>query len=124
MWTMRWRAPAPARGQREYALPTVRRLRPHDHSLPPPGSEKTKDRTPRANGADPARVGQIYFGDNAVKWVRFTSALTHSQLFLELESVIREASATLCVLSETWKRSQWTVKEFFFSTDVSAPIEL
>ena len=48
----------------------------------------------------------------------------HSQLFLELEGVIREASATLCVLSETWKRSQWTVKEFFFSTEVGTPVFL
>ena len=48
----------------------------------------------------------------------------HSQLFLELEGIIREASATLCVLSETWKRSQWTVKEFFFSNDVGTPVFL
>ena len=48
----------------------------------------------------------------------------HSQLFLELEGVIREASATLCILSETWKRSQWTVKEFFFSTEVGTPVFL
>ena len=48
----------------------------------------------------------------------------HSQLFLELEGVIREASATLCVLSESWKRSQWTVKEFFFSTEVGTPVFL
>ncbi|WP_233259010.1 hypothetical protein, partial [Rubrivivax albus] len=27
-----------------------------------------------------AWVGQIYFGDNPAKWVRFTSALTASQL--------------------------------------------
>jgi hypothetical protein len=48
----------------------------------------------------------------------------HTQLFLELEGVIAEASATLCVLSETWKRSQWTVKEFFFSQEVGTPVFL
>ena len=48
----------------------------------------------------------------------------HSQLFLELEGVIREASATLCILSESWKRSQWAVKEFFFSGDVGTPVFL
>jgi len=36
MWTMRWRAPAagPWTGA-STRLPTVRRLRPHDHRLPP-----------------------------------------------------------------------------------------
>lgn len=64
MWTMRAaRAPAPTRGQRAYALPTVRRLRPHDHILAPLGAE-TKDHIPRAFGADP-NPG----------WVRFTSAI-------------------------------------------------
>jgi hypothetical protein len=48
----------------------------------------------------------------------------HSQLFLELENVISEASATLSVLSESWKRSKWTVKEFFFSDEVGTPIFL
>ncbi|OQY01109.1 MAG: hypothetical protein B6I26_05800 [Desulfobacteraceae bacterium 4572_130] len=48
----------------------------------------------------------------------------HSQLFLELESVIIEASATLSVLSEDWKRSHWTIKEFFFSQEVHTPVFL
>lgn len=48
----------------------------------------------------------------------------HSQLFLELEGVIIEASATLSVLSESWKRSPWTVKEFFFSQEVNTPVFL
>jgi hypothetical protein len=48
----------------------------------------------------------------------------HSQLFLELESVIKEAAATLSVLSEAWKRSKWTVKEYFFSEEIGIPVFL
>lgn len=48
----------------------------------------------------------------------------HSQLFLELEGVIIEASATLSVLSEAWKKSMWSVKEFFFSEEVGTPVFL
>jgi hypothetical protein len=48
----------------------------------------------------------------------------HSQLFLELEGVIIEASATLSILSEAWKRSEWAVKEFFFSQEVETPVFL
>lgn len=48
----------------------------------------------------------------------------HTQLFLELEGIIIEASATLSILSESWKRSKWAVKEFFFSEDVGTPVFL
>lgn len=48
----------------------------------------------------------------------------HNQLFLELEGVINEATVTLSILSETWKRSQWTVKEFFFSQEIGTPVFL
>lgn len=48
----------------------------------------------------------------------------HSQLFLELESVIREASATLSILSPDWKRSKWTPKEYLFSEEVGTPVFL
>mgnify|MGYP002713111096 CR=1 FL=1 len=48
----------------------------------------------------------------------------HTQLFLELEDVIREASATLSVLSPSWKASPWTPKEFLFSQDVDTPVFL
>ena len=47
-----------------------------------------------------------------------------TQLFLELEDVIREASATLSVLSPSWKASPWTPKEFLFSQDVDTPVFL
>jgi hypothetical protein len=48
----------------------------------------------------------------------------HKQLFLELEGVIIEASTTLSVLSESWKKSPWTVKEYFFSEEVNTPVFL
>ncbi len=48
----------------------------------------------------------------------------HSQLYLELEGVIKEASATLSVLSESWKRSKWTIKEYLFSDEVGTPVFL
>lgn len=48
----------------------------------------------------------------------------HTQLFLELEDVIREASATLSILSPAWKASPWTPKEFLFSQDVETPVFL
>jgi hypothetical protein len=48
----------------------------------------------------------------------------HGQLFLELEHVIREAVATLSILSPAWKQSHWSVKEYIFSTEVGIPVFL
>jgi len=48
----------------------------------------------------------------------------HGQLFLELEHVIQEAAATLSILSPSWKRSEWTVKEYMFSSEVGTPVFL
>lgn len=48
----------------------------------------------------------------------------HSQMFLELEGVIREATATLSILSPAWKKSQWAVKEYLFSEEINTPIFL
>ena len=47
-----------------------------------------------------------------------------AQLFLELEGVISEATATLCILSPSWKRSQWTIKEYLFSEEINTPVFL
>lgn len=47
-----------------------------------------------------------------------------SQLFLELESVILDAVATLSVISPDWKKSKWAVREFFFSEEARIPIFL
>lgn len=48
----------------------------------------------------------------------------HNHFFLELEGIIIEASATLSVLSEAWKRSKWAIKEYFFSEEVGTPVFL
>ncbi len=48
----------------------------------------------------------------------------HTQFFLELESVITEANATLSILSKHWKASQWALKEFIFSEEVGIPVFL
>ncbi len=48
----------------------------------------------------------------------------HAQLFLELEGVIRDATATLSILSPSWKQSQWTIKEYLFSEEVNTPVFL
>jgi hypothetical protein len=47
-----------------------------------------------------------------------------TQLFLELEAVIQNASATLSVLSPDWKRSAWAAKEYLFSEEVGVPVFL
>jgi hypothetical protein len=48
----------------------------------------------------------------------------HAQLFLELESVISEASATLSVLSPAWKISRMATKEYVYSEEVGNPVFL
>lgn len=48
----------------------------------------------------------------------------HGQLHLELEEVIRDASATLSVLSPDWKLSPWTAKEYLFSEQIETPVFL
>ncbi len=48
----------------------------------------------------------------------------HAQFFLELESVIRDATATLSILSPSWKQSQWTIKEYLFSEEINTPVFL
>lgn len=46
------------------------------------------------------------------------------QFFLELESVIREAKATLSVVTPSWKLSKWTTKEYLFSEETGVPVFL
>ncbi len=48
----------------------------------------------------------------------------HSQFVRELESVITDAAATLSVLSEAWKDSKWTIREYFYSEEVGTPVFL
>ena len=48
----------------------------------------------------------------------------HTSLHLELEEVIRGASATISVLSPAWKQSRWAAKEFLFSEQIGTPVFL
>lgn len=48
----------------------------------------------------------------------------HIQFFLELETVIRDAIATLSILSSDWKKSEWALKEYLFSVEVDTPVFL
>lgn len=46
----------------------------------------------------------------------------HGQFILELEKVIEDAEATLCVLSPSWKKSKWALREFLFSEEIGTPV--
>jgi hypothetical protein len=48
----------------------------------------------------------------------------HTQFVRELEGVIANAVATLSVLSEAWKSSKWTIREYFFSEELVKPVFL
>jgi len=48
----------------------------------------------------------------------------HNDLYLELEGVISEASATLSCVSPDWKQSRVAVKEYHFSVEVGIPVFL
>ena len=48
----------------------------------------------------------------------------HGQMFLELERIISEASATLAILTPDWKRSKWAYREYVFSEEIGTPIFL
>lgn len=46
------------------------------------------------------------------------------QFHLELEGVIRDSEAVLCVVSPDWKKSKWTPREFLFAEEIRKPIFL
>jgi len=48
----------------------------------------------------------------------------HSDLDLELETVIRDAAAVVSILSPSWKASRWTRKEYLFAEEVRTPVFL
>lgn len=47
-----------------------------------------------------------------------------AQFHLELESIIRDSSAVLCIITSAWKSSRWTPREYLFSEDIRKPIFL
>lgn len=96
MWTMRWRAPAPTVDNAD-ALPTAGAF---DHMITASHDrEKSTQRTPRADGADPAQVGQIYFGESGRKWVRIKSALT------EIRKAVLQFTSTESLCRHWWRES-------------------
>ena len=48
----------------------------------------------------------------------------HTLLDNELEEVIMKAEATLSILSNNWKKSVWSKKEYHYSNDVGVPVFL
>ncbi len=47
-----------------------------------------------------------------------------TQFHLELEGVIRDSQAVLCIVSPAWKHSRWTPREYLFSEEICKPIFL
>jgi hypothetical protein len=48
----------------------------------------------------------------------------HTQFFLELENVINDSEAVLSVISPDWKKSRWSIREFFYSEEIGKPVLL
>lgn len=48
----------------------------------------------------------------------------HTQFFLELESVIDNSVAVLSIISPEWKKSRWSIREFFYSEEIGKPVLL
>lgn len=48
----------------------------------------------------------------------------HIQMFAELDEAIKNAAATISVLSPDWKRSRWTPRELIYSEDIGTPVFL
>jgi hypothetical protein len=48
----------------------------------------------------------------------------HNQLVLELEEAILGSTALFVILSDSWKRSKWTLREYFFAEEAGIPIFL
>jgi len=47
-----------------------------------------------------------------------------TQFHLELESIIRDARAVLCIVTPSWKISRWAPREYLFTEDIRKPIFL
>ncbi len=69
---------------------------------------------------------KIFLKDNEFAYWDYQSSDRnyHSQFFLELESVIEDAIATLSVITPLWKTSLWATREYFFSEEVGTPVYL
>lgn len=47
-----------------------------------------------------------------------------AQFHLELESIIVDSRAVLCIITPAWKASRWAPREYLFSEDIRKPIFL
>ncbi|MDF1738661.1 MAG: toll/interleukin-1 receptor domain-containing protein [Verrucomicrobiales bacterium] len=47
-----------------------------------------------------------------------------AQFHLELESIIRDSRAMLCIVTPSWKHSRWAPREYLFTEDIRKPIFL
>ena len=47
-----------------------------------------------------------------------------TQFHLELESIIRDSRAVLCIVTPSWKVSRWAPREYLFTEDIRKPIFL
>lgn len=69
---------------------------------------------------------RTFFGDKGYAYWEFETSDRDYQkrIDLELEGVISSAVATVSVLSEAWKASTWSLRELFFSQEISKPVFL
>ena len=67
-----------------------------------------------------------FFGDQGYAYWEFEKSDRDYQkrIDLELEGVITNAVATVSVLSESWKTSDWSVRELYFSQEIGKPVFL
>ncbi len=48
----------------------------------------------------------------------------NTHFFMELESVINESVAVLSVISPHWKKSKWSIREYFYAEEIGKPVLL
>jgi len=67
-----------------------------------------------------------FFGDHGYAYWEFEKSDRDYQkrIDLELESVITNAVATVSILSDSWKTSDWSVRELYFSQEIKKPVFL
>ena len=67
-----------------------------------------------------------FFGEHGYAYWEFEKSDRDFQkrIDLELEDVITNAVATVSVLSESWKTSDWSVRELYFSKEIGKPVFL
>lgn len=69
---------------------------------------------------------RAFFGEHGYAYWEYEQSDRDYQkrIDLELESAISNAVATVSVLSESWKSSDWSVRELYFSQEIGKPVFL